>query len=619
MKNNFRTDLSMILRGVRQIRTIAPGLLGTKILQMFFSAGLPFISLWLSALLLDEIATGRNVGRLALIAAAIVLSEFAVSFICNALAMVISRKEYAFSLKYEVSLSCRGLSLDYERIEDSATHLLLEKIYAGKSLHNYGLTKIAEVLPTLFYHAFQVCFAVFMTAGIFFTGDISFTNVKEFLASRPFGWLILAFTAVTVLVASHGTNALSLKIKEVMEPFTYLSRAFDFYLNRYMNGYHAGKDVRLYRQDGIIDRELESLGECACAATRLRTRISAHYANINAFFSGVLTALVNVFVCTKAIAGSVGVGSVLKNADAINRMIYAASEVVHVITILRANNSWLCYYFEYLDIPGQMYMGTLTVEKRDDSECDVEFRDVSFRYPGCDTYALRHVSLKFRIGEKLAVVGMNGSGKTTFIKLLCRLYDPTEGQILLNGVNIQKYDYDEYMSLFSPVFQDFRLFSYTLAQNVACSDDYDGHRVEECLKRAGLSARMAELKEGIETCIYRDYDEDGVEISGGEAQKVAIARALYKDSPFIILDEPTAALDPVAEYEVYSSFNELAGERTAIYISHRLASCRFCDTVAVFDKGSIVQFGTHDELLRDRGGKYSELWHAQAKYYTETV
>ena len=190
------------------------------------------------------------------------------------------------------------------------------------------------------------------------------------------------------------------------------------------------------------------------------------------------------------------------------------------------------------------------------------FKDVSFRYPNTETYALRHVSLRFRIGERLAVVGMNGSGKTTFIKLLCRLYDPTEGVILLNGVDIRKYNYDEYLSIFS-------------------------------------------------------VDKAGMEISGGEAQKIALARALYKNAPFIVLDEPTAALDPVSEYEVYRKFNEISGGRTAVYISHRLASCRFCDEILVFHEGQIVQHGAHEALLAESGGKYAELWNAQAQYYTD--
>ena len=211
---------------------------------------------------------------------------------------------------------------------------------------------------------------------------------------------------------------------------------------------------------------------------------------------------------------------------------------------------------------------------------------------------------------------MNGSGKTTFIKLLCRLYDPTEGEVLLNGIDIRKYNYMEYMRIFSVVFQDFRLFALKLGENVASKADYDRGIVLDCLKKAGFSEKLAELKNGLETYLYKDHERDGVDVSGGEAQKIAIARALYRDSPFIILDEPTAALDPVAEAEIYSKFDVIAGDRTTIYISHRLSSCRFCDKIIVFHEGSVIQQGTHASLVADERGKYYELWHAQAQYYT---
>ena len=200
--------------------------------------------------------------------------------------------------------------------------------------------------------------------------------------------------------------------------------------------------------------------------------------------------------------------------------------------------------------------------------------------------------------------------------MLCRLYDPTEGEILLNGVNIQKYDYDEYMSVFSVVFQDFSLFAFTLGEVVASSRNFDENKVRECLKKANFGNRLHEMPGGVHTYLYKDYDQSGIEISGGEAQKIALARALYKDSPFILLDEPTAALDPISEYEVYSNFNVISEDKTTVYISHRLASCRFCEMIVVFDNGQIVQHGSHEELLSDVSGKYYELWNAQAQYYT---
>ena len=249
----------------------------------------------------------------------------------------------------------------------------------------------------------------------------------------------------------------------------------------------------------------------------------------------------------------------------------------------------------------------------------MEYKDVSFKYPGSDLWALRHVNMKFKVGKRLAIVGENGSGKTTFIKLLCRLYDPQEGQILLNGIDIRKYRYDDYMNIFSVVFQDFQLISQPLGNNVAGSMEYDRDRVCKALIDAGFGDRLATMEKGLDTMLYKDLSEDGVDVSGGEAQKIAIARALYKDAPFIILDEPTAALDPIAEAEIYSKFNDIAGDKTAIYISHRLSSCKFCDEIAVFHDGAVIQHGTHAVLLEDTAGKYYELWNAQAQYYTKKV
>ena len=245
----------------------------------------------------------------------------------------------------------------------------------------------------------------------------------------------------------------------------------------------------------------------------------------------------------------------------------------------------------------------------------LECKALTKRYGGKS--ALEGVELSIEPGRIVGLLGPNGSGKTTFIKLLCRLYDPTEGVILLNGIDIRKYRYDEYMDIFSVVFQDFRLLALPLGQNVAACTGYDAARVTDCLQKAGFGERLAAMPQGLDTALYQELDENGVTVSGGEAQKIAIARALYKDAPFIILDEPTAALDPVAEAEIYAKFNEIAGDKTAIYISHRLSSCRFCDEIAVFSDGRVIQQGTHETLLAQETGKYAELWHAQAQYYTK--
>jgi ATP-binding cassette subfamily B protein len=233
--------------------------------------------------------------------------------------------------------------------------------------------------------------------------------------------------------------------------------------------------------------------------------------------------------------------------------------------------------------------------------------------------------MKFGIEDKLAIVGENGSGKTTFIKLLCRLYDPTEGKILLNGRDITQYRYHEYLALFSVVFQDFTLFGFSLGENVAADCTSEPDRVRDCLIRVGMGEKIASLdndpkakeKDGLKRSIGKEYDRQGVDFSGGEKQKIALARALYKDAPFLILDEPTASLDPIAEAEIYENFNTIMQDKTAIFISHRLSSCRFCNHIAVFDHGQIVQYGSHDSLVDDERGKYRALWQAQAQYYSE--
>ena len=325
--------------------------------------------------------------------------------------------------------------------------------------------------------------------------------------------------------------------------------------------------------------------------------------------------LVYLLVCLKAYGGAFGIGAVTQYISAVTALSHNLEELLGALGEVHTNREFLKKTLDFLDTPNDMYQGSLTVEKRNDCQYEVEFRDVSFCYPGTDRKVLDHVNLKFRIGEKLAIVGENGSGKSTFIKLLCRLYDPTEGEILLNGINIKKYNYKEYMSVFSVVFQDFKLFALPLGQNVAASTEYDSEKVQECLSKAGFDARSARMEKGLDTWLYKDCDADGVSISGGEEQKIALARALYQNAAFLILDEPTAALDPIAEAEVYSSFNEIVGDRTAVYISHRLSSCRFCDEIVVFDQGRIVQQGTHEELVEQTNCKYCELWSAQAKYY----
>lgn len=246
------------------------------------------------------------------------------------------------------------------------------------------------------------------------------------------------------------------------------------------------------------------------------------------------------------------------------------------------------------------------------------FEDVSYQYNGSETFAVKHLNLTLSPGKRMAVVGLNGAGKTTFIKLLLGLYTPTEGRILLNGTDIRRFRRSEYFTLFSPVFQNVELLAFPLGENVSMKRPWetDSEKAIRCLQNAGLSEKLDALTDGIDTELLKIIDENGVDLSGGERQKLALARALYKDAPVMVLDEPTAALDALAEYQLYKRFDDIIGQKSAVYISHRLSSTRFCDAVAMFQDGELIEYGTHEELLA-AGGAYADMFAVQAQYYKE--
>ena len=376
------------------------------------------------------------------------------------------------------------------------------------------------------------------------------------------------------------------------------------------------KTARLYNINPMIQPYMEKTHKSTEKWASSLTRLQAGQGVVAGLSHGVIAVAAYLFIVGRAVTGAISVGNVILFVGAVHNMASGFLSTAQTLRSLLDQTTRIQSTLDFMEMPQAMEKGTLPVEKRLDNEYEIEFKNVSFKYPGSENYALRNFSMKLVIGQKLAIVGLNGSGKTTMIKLLCRLYDPTEGEITLNGIDVRKYDYKEYQSIFSVVFQDFKLLSLTISQNLACGGEQDKDRAMEVLSLVGMGERVEKMPEGVDTYIYNDY-ETGVETSGGEAQKIALARAVYKNAPFILLDEPTSALDPIAEYEIYKDFNEITTDRTAIYISHRLASCRFCHDIAVFHEGSHLQRGSHESLLSDTNGKYHELWNAQAQYYTE--
>lgn len=570
----------------------------------FLTSMIGYVPIFFSAKVIDALMAKASAETVILYAALTVGIVFAVNLLNT---YISSEKEVAYEemwRKEDWSYSEKAMQMAYESIEDPEVTKLLYRV-RRESQTGQNLFYLYVHIEKFTGQATKIIASTILTVP-FLTSSSVPAGLKLVIAAG------LAATLFVQMYATKRTNELDRTFMASCVDMNILFEQFRDYIEHY----GAGMDIRLYNMGDFLGDSYAELDKNFWERSLKNSYKKAVWTLPATIFNTVLKFLVYAVLIYAALQGGITIGSIAKYVTCIMLLAETLISVVQTVQAAFDNNHYLKRYFAYFDIPNNMYQGSLTVEKRDDNEYYVEFRNVSFKYPNTDSYALRNINLKFEVGEKLAIVGMNGSGKTTFIKLLCRLYDPTEGEILLNGVNIQKYDYDEYMSVFSVVFQDFTLFSFKLGEVVASSRSFDENKVRECLKKANFGGRLQELPQGVHTYLYKNYDQSGIEISGGEAQKIALARALCKDAPFILLDEPTAALDPVSEYEVYSNFNTISGDKTTVYISHRLASCRFCNKIVVFDGGRIVQHGSHEELLSDLNGKYYELWNAQAQYYT---
>ncbi len=395
-----------------------------------------------------------------------------------------------------------------------------------------------------------------------------------------------------------------------------INRLFGYILYT-LPDFHFGKDVRLYDSADMMIKKADDYSGDMSKMWRGRCKkiVQNDYSGnvVNAFRDGISY----FYMGLRAILGKITIGEFSLCVTSASRLYQSLLQIG--IGFQQINEK--CHYaFEYLvfrDYPDAFEKGDRKVE---DKAHVIEFKNVSFKYPRAEEYVLKNINIKIDTKEHLSVVGLNGAGKTTFIKLLCRLYDVTEGEILIDGINIKEYSEEEYHKMFAVVFQDFNLFAFSLKENIAMGNadaEPDDERIGEVLKLSGLYEDAKKLEYGMETMLFKSFDEKGTELSGGQQQKTAISRALYKNAPIVILDEPTAALDPIAEYEIYRKFDTLVGNKSAIYISHRLSSCKFCDRIAVFAEKTIKEYGTHEELVKLKDGIYAEMFRTQAQYYVE--
>ena len=498
-----------------------------------------------------------------------------------------------FSEYIDIQLADRTMQMDFEHTENPEALDALQKAQEGMSWYSGG---IVGVLGAVFDLVNNAAAMLGVSVIILFTCP----------------WLLpVQIAALVVITIFNGKNN-----KIDRDSFLELSKSNRIfgYVFWQLADFRLGKDIRLYDSADMMCGKAQEYSDGQIGIWRDTQRKQRKNSWVmdaaNALRDGISYFYIGFMAVTKAIT----VGDFSMCVSAAGTLYWSLYGVVSGIQNVSQKCSYAHRYIEFMRFPAAMEKGTKPVKQ---GEHTIEFRHVSFKYPRSEKLVLRDINLTVKSGEHISIVGLNGAGKTTFIKLLCRLYDVTEGEILVDGVNIKEYSEEEYRRLFAVVFQDFQLFAFSLRENIAFGEQADDKELERVLKLAGLWEDVQKLPNGLDTMLYKSFDENGTDLSGGQQQKTAIARALYRNAPVVILDEPTAALDPVAEYEIYRQFNALVGGKTAVYISHRLSSCKFCDRIVVFADDTIKENGTHDRLVGIDGGIYAGMFAEQAKYYAD--
>lgn len=568
-----------------------PFLLGLYIL---FTALAPFINIVLPKYIIEELMGGRNIQKILLLVIIAVIGNYSIATVICVLREERNKQEDWFGRMFDMALSGKAMEMKFANTEKESSIEMEQKAETGMSWYSGGVRGMSD------------CVVGIVSAVITFLGVVYIV-----LAVSP--WLVLS-SAAAVLINAFCTMKINQASQEVFEKTPAINKFYSYIYTKIIYREYA-KELRLYDGTDLVEKNALSNAkklnkmdnECAIKQFLWGTPgaiISALSYGFNYCWLGIM-----------AIKGDILVSEFVMCVTALET--FANGCLLPVINnfqqlIMKCN--FMNSLIEFLNLDNDEKMGEEHI--KGDEFDEISFKNVSFKYPGTKNYILQDINLTIHKGERLSVVGLNGAGKSTLVKLICRLYDVTEGEICINERNINEYSYEEYIKILSVVFQDFKLFSYTLNENVRIGREKECLKMQQIYETSGIADWVKSLKKKDATLLYKDYDSKGVEPSGGMAQKIAIARALYHNAPVVILDEPTSALDPVAEYEIYNRFHELVNNKTAIYISHRLSSCKFCDRIVVIGDKRIQEEGTHEELM-EKNGLYAKMFRTQAKWYVE--
>ena len=587
----FRATMRTLKLSLQIMVKYQPSYLFLLLAAGLAEAAKPFVAVLLPKLVLEELSGARDPARLLLLTIAATGFSGLIYWLSGYLSLRRDRANAKFNNLTDRVLADRTLTMDYPYLEDPEVLKMVQQFMQGRMTQG-GLAgagwALGNGLPAL------------LTAlGMLF--------ILARLSGGLLG-LLLAATAVSLVLLRLQVKYLSGMTMEMADGNRILSYLFSIFTD-----FSYGKDIRLFEAEPLMTTRMkDTVDELWRVCFGNYTKSGACQAGRAAIAQGVV-ALIYAMLAVQTVQKGLSIADfVMLTAAAVS---FASSVMTAVTSAMNFYGAlkMVAPFGEYMNLPPVLSQGSELVPELTGEDA-VVFDHVSLTYPRAAEPTLKDLCFTIKRGERLAVVGENGAGKTTMIKLLLRLYEPDEGTIYLGGRDIRTMSREETLKQFAVVFQDFKLLAFSVKENICIGPDGDEERLHEVLRKLDLDKVMESTPHGAETSVYRLFDEEGVEFSGGERQKMAIARALYKDSPIVVMDEPTAALDPIAEAEIYGHLNQLVEHKTALFISHRLSSCKFCDRVAVFENGGVTQCGSHKELMAQEG-LYRRMFAAQARYY----
>ncbi len=565
------------------------------LIRVAAAAVLPFLSIYAVKLIIDELTSGKDIKKLLIYAGSYCVAAVVFNYAVAAIKLLGDSYGDDFDRYFNRLLCEKVISLEYYEMEDPAVLNSIEKAKNGISSMSGGVQGLVETMLD------------FVSNVITVLGVISIIAINA-----P---LLLPVIIIPAVIRSIYTMKLNKTDFEGKSKMTELRRVYNYmFVNLTQQKY--AKDIRLYSAGDLIAGKTDDyLREGVLGIMKENEAERKPLAAKSTLLKTLSQLIGYTYLGYLLISKVLSFGDFSMLISSMGTLDTGITGAIAKLNAFSVQKRFLKEYTDFMKRPITANDGKRTPENTD--KHTVVFRNVSFKYPGTKSYALRGVSLTINSGERIAVVGRNGAGKTTLVKLMCGLYEQDEGEILIDGIDSRYYDRQHFHKLFSVVFQDFSLLAYGLGENIAIKKDPDENerrKIEKVFETVNFTEKVEKMPNGLDTVLYKIFDDHGVEPSGGEKQKIAIARALYKDAPIIILDEPTAALDPIAENEIYSNFDSLVGEKTAVYISHRMSSTRFCDRIIVIDNGRIAESGTHDELMSENG-IYAQLYSSQAQFY----